>query len=295
MLNNGITVVAREFTNTLSSNYDVSDYYIVNGCQTSNVLFKCSPRIIDRSKLFVPIKIVHTNDNNVISSLIKSTNRQTPVPDEAFVSLEKFHKRLQEYYKRYSQTCFETLYYERRSKEFSNSFERVEKPRIINLHGQIRSFTSIILGEPQLAMSNNPTSILKSHSEKMFKEEHIYTPYFLSSLLLYIFYSYTETGHISKEYNVSRYWVCWIVRVLIFKSLDIGPMNSNKTEDKCDRIINRLKDGNYALEQFKTAITIFDKAKQEHVGLHGPESNTQIVRLNSFKEIVKRNLIQAIH
>ena len=245
----------------------------------------------DQSRLYVPIKIVHTTDNNVIASLIRSTNRQTPVPDEAFVSLERFHKRLQEYYKRYSQSCFEKLYYERRSKEFSNSIERVEKPRIINLHGQIRAFTSIILGEPQLAMANNPTSILKEHEGKMFQDEHIYTPYFLSSLLLYLFYRYSEAGKVSKKYIISRYWICWIARVLLFKNIDIGPMNSEKTEKKCDRLIESLGEVNFSVSVFRDAIKIFEDAKKEHKSVHGRQRNAQLVRLKSFRDLVKKKLV----
>src|SRR5690606_10090074 len=112
----------------------------------------------------------------------------------------------------------------------------------INLHGQIRAFTSIILGEPQLAMASNPTSILKEHKEKMFKDDHCYAPYFLSSLLLYLFYVYSEEGKISKKYVISRYWICWIARVLLFNNLDIGQMNSERTERKVDEIIGRLSD-----------------------------------------------------
>lgn len=294
LLNNGITIVTKEFTNIRSSDYEISDYYIVNGCQTSNVLFYHSPSVAEPSTLFVPIKIVHTTDNNVIASLIRSTNRQTPVPDEAFVSLEKFHKRLQEYYKRYSQTCFEKLYYERRSKEFNNSAERVEKPRIINLHGQIRAFTSIILGEPQLAMANNPTSILKEHEGKMFQDNHIYAPYFLSSLLLYLFYRYSEEEKISKKYVISRYWICWIARVLLFKSLDIGQMSSEKTEGKCDKVIESLSDAAHALTIFRESAKIFEDAKREHRDTHGRQRNAQLVRLKSFREVVKAKLIVAI-
>lgn len=294
LLNNGVTIVAKEFTNILSHDYEISDYYIVNGCQTSNVLFQHSSDVSDQSRLYVPIKIVHTTDNNVIASLIRSTNRQTPVPDEAFVSLERFHKRLQEYYKRYSQTCFEKLYYERRSKEFSNSVERVEKPRIINLHGQIRAFTSIILGEPQLTMANNPTSILKEHEGKMFQDEHIYAPYFLSSLLLYLFYRYSEEGKISKKYIISRYWICWIVRVLLFENIDIGPMNSEKTEKKCDYLIERLSEVNFSVSVFRNAIKILDDAKKEHKLAHGRQRNSQLVRLKSFRDLVKQKLVLAL-
>lgn len=291
LLNNGVTIVTKEFTNLRSSDYEISDYYIVNGCQTSNVLFHYGSSVADPAKLFVPIKIVHTTDNNVIASLIRSTNRQTPVPDEAFVSLEKFHKRLQEYYKRYSQSCFEKLYYERRSKEFSNSAERVEKPRIINLHGQIRAFTSIILGEPQLAMANNPTSILKEHEGKMFQDNHAHAPYFLSSLLLYLFYRYSEEGKISKKYVISRYWICWIARVLLFKSLEIGQMSSDKTERKCHDAIESLSDSSYTLTIFRDAVKIFEDAKRTHRDTNGRQRNAQLVRLKSFRDAVKIKLI----
>lgn len=294
LLNNGITIVAKEFSNIRSKEYEISDYHIVNGCQTSNVLFQNSENISDKSSLNIPIKIVHTTDNNVIASLIRSTNRQTPVPDEAFVSLEKFHKRLQEYYKRNSQDCFESLYYERRSKEFSNSSERVEKPRIVNLHGQIRSFTSIILGEPQLAMANNPTSVLKEHGSKMFQSDHIYAPYFMSSLLLYLFYLYTEDGKISKKYVISRYWISWIVRVQLFKSLDSGQMNSPKTEKKCDQVIKYLSDQNNTLQAFRNATKLFEDAKKAHRETHGRQLNTQLVRLKTFRDTVKRHLISDI-
>lgn len=107
LLNNGVTIVTKSFINLRSTEYEISDYYIVNGCQTSNVIYQNIEKIENPSSLNIPIKIVHTTDNNIITNLIRSTNRQTPVPDEAFVSLEKFHKRLQEYYKRYGETGHE--------------------------------------------------------------------------------------------------------------------------------------------------------------------------------------------
>lgn len=263
LLNNGVTIVAKSFINLRSTEYEISDYYIANGCQTSNVIYQHIEKIEDPSSLNIPIKIVHTTDNNIIANLIRSTNRQTPVPDEAFVSLEKFHKRLQEYYKRYGQTCHERIYYERRSKEFSNSENRVEKQRIINLHAQIRSFISVVIGEPQLVMSNNPTSILKEHKSKMFQDDHIFTPYYLSSLLLFIFYELNQKGKINGRYTISRYWICWIARILAFNSLDIGNMNSANTEKKCESVINNLADNTYTLTLFRNAIDIYDKCKRE--------------------------------
>ena len=264
LLNNGVTIVAKEFSNIRSNEYEICDYYIVNGCQTSNVIYQHARKIVDSVSLNIPVKIVHTTDNEVISSLIRSTNRQTPVPDEAFVSLEKFHKRLQEYYLRYSENCFEALYYERRSKEFSNGYHRVEKPRVINLHSQIRSFTSIMLGEPQLAMSNNPTTILKEHKDKIFLDTHKYSSYFFSSLLLFLFYNLKQEGKISGKYVISRYWICWIARVLSTKSITFSQLNSDKTEAKIEGIITELSEKNCQVDLFRRSIQVFEAAKTTH-------------------------------
>lgn len=294
LLNNGITIVTKEFRNIRSNEYEICDYSIVNGCQTSNVLYQNADLIRSSNKLYIPVKIVHTTNNNVITSLIRSTNRQTPVPDEAFVSLEKFHKRLQDYYKMYSQSCFEALYYERRSKEFSNPTDRIEKPRIVNLHGQIRSFISIIVGEPQLAMSNNPTSILKEHKQKIFQDDHVYAPYFLSSLLLYIFYIKTENEKISKKYVISRYWICWIVRVILFNRLEIGHMNSEKTAQRCEKVIEQLNNDQIVMKTFRDAISLFEEAKANHRNAHGRERNAQLVRLKTFRDEVKQKLLNKL-
>jgi hypothetical protein len=294
ILNNGVTVVAKEFSNIRSNEYEICDYYIVNGCQTSNVLFQNARSVEDISSLFIPIKIVHTTNNDVISSIIRSTNRQTPVPDEAFVSLEKFHKRLQEYYQRRSQNCFESLYYERRSKEFSGSFEHIERPRIVNLHGLIRSFTSVILNEPQLAMSQNPTVILKEHNSKLFQDDHVYSPYFLASLLLYLFYIYSENGKISKQYVISRYWICWIARVLLTENLNIGHINSAKVDKSCEDLIEKLADSSFAIDLFRRATQLFENSKRKHREEHGRQYNKQLIRLKTFKEIVKMDLLNEI-
>ena len=64
--------------------YELSDFQVVNGCQTSNEVYNCKEYA---SYIFVPIKIIYTTDTEIISSIVKATNRQSPVPEEAFVAL----------------------------------------------------------------------------------------------------------------------------------------------------------------------------------------------------------------
>lgn len=291
LLNNGITIVAREFSNIRSTEYEISDYYVVNGCQTSNMIFKFRDKIGNSQKIKIPVKFIHTNSNDLIAKLIRSTNRQTPVPDEAFVSLEKFHKRLQEFYRIYSTTSPEALYYERRSKEFSSSDGKIEKPRIINLHSQIRSFTSVMLNEPQLVMSRNPSSILNEHKSRLFGEDHKQIPYYLSSLLLYLFHRHTDDKLIDGKYAVSRYWICWIARIMASGHIEIGPLNSSKTEKECEAIIVNICSKEKATRIFGNAIAVYEEAKKQHINKHGYSKNSELVKLRSFKDSVKKVLL----
>lgn len=71
----------------------------MNGCQTSNEIFNCKKYA---SEIFVSIKIIYTIDPDIISHIVKATNRQSPVSEEAFVALDKYHKELQLLFSEYS-------------------------------------------------------------------------------------------------------------------------------------------------------------------------------------------------
>jgi hypothetical protein len=294
LLNNGVTIVARKFSNLRSTEYQISDYYIVNGCQTSNIIFRNKLSFGEGSSLRVPVKIIHTNSNDLIAAIIRSTNRQTPVPDEAFVSLEKFHKRLQDYYKAFSSIAPEALFYERRSKEFANIENTVERPRIVNLHSQIRSFAAVILGQPHLIQTRNPVTILKDHKAEIFQEDHFKSPYYLSSLMLFLFFKLRDSGRIDGKYEISRYWICWIGRILVFKAFNVGALNSKKTDSACEDKISRLCDDAYVEEIFGEACRIFDSAKQLFSAKHGIKRNGELVKMREFRDEIKKTMIMNV-
>lgn len=287
ILNNGVTIVARSFANIRSTEYEMSDYYIVNGCQTSNVIFRFRDRIGSNDKLHVPVKFIHTTSNDLIAKLIKSTNRQTPVPDEAFVSLEKFHKRLQEFYRIFSLSSCEPIFYERRSKEYINDAQ-IERSRIVNLHSQIRSFTAIMLGEPHLTMSNNPSSILKEHRERIFRDDHKHIAYFLPSLLLLLFNRYMMQRNLGKKYSAAKYWICWISRIIISNKIDASPPNSAKLENECQAIVDWIgQEKNNATKMFDASVDVFNLAQDRYIRVAGQIHNNELVRRRAFRDEVK--------
>ena len=75
VLNNGITVVATS-AKSAGNHFTIFDYQIVNGCQTSNVLF----RFVNDSNLenlHIPINLIITDDEEVkTKSLLQQIVKQ---------------------------------------------------------------------------------------------------------------------------------------------------------------------------------------------------------------------------
>jgi hypothetical protein len=62
--NNGVTVVARQ-VNITGATFLIEDYQIVNGCQTSHVLYANRESVSDG--LLIPLKLIFTDDEVVLS------------------------------------------------------------------------------------------------------------------------------------------------------------------------------------------------------------------------------------
>jgi hypothetical protein len=74
LMNNGVAIIAKTLRAT-ANRFHIEDYQIVNGCQTSHVLFDQRQQL-DRT-VMVPVRLIATRDEDVIAAIVKATNRQT--------------------------------------------------------------------------------------------------------------------------------------------------------------------------------------------------------------------------
>ncbi|WP_133513260.1 AIPR family protein, partial [Candidatus Thiosymbion oneisti] len=118
VFNNGITIIAKK-VEPIGNKMKLTDFQIVNGCQSSHVLFENKLSLLEDTH--VVIKVIETTDYDFATRVVKATNRQTEVKDEAFESLSQFHKDLEDYYKAKAKTVPDPIYYERRSKQYDGS------------------------------------------------------------------------------------------------------------------------------------------------------------------------------
>lgn len=79
LMNNGVTVISRTLQPT-GDKFLVGDFQIVNGCQTTHVLYDNINMLDDSVR--IPFRLITTQDESVIESIIRATNRQTEVRDD---------------------------------------------------------------------------------------------------------------------------------------------------------------------------------------------------------------------
>jgi hypothetical protein len=106
LLNNGVTVVADDLSVT-GDNFTLTGFQIVNGCQTSHVLFNNRSNIPD--DIHIPIKLIVSPEDILKNQIIKATNRQTVVKLEELSALTDFQKSLEQYYDAIQESADSTM------------------------------------------------------------------------------------------------------------------------------------------------------------------------------------------
>jgi hypothetical protein len=229
--NNGITIIAKK-VERISGKVKLTDYQIVNGCQTSHVIF-ANKAVID-PKSHIVVKIIETVDSEIAVNVIKATNRQTEVKVEAFESLSPFHKDLEEYYRaRAGQRRF-PIYYERRSKQYDN-IPNVRNSQVITLSAQIKAFVSACLAQPQ-STHRYFGEVLSSNRSKMFFGGDALEKYYTSAAILNNVELLFKKNVVKSRYKKFKYHLVFMLYNYFIK------IHSNKGKTDFNVIIQLLDD-----------------------------------------------------
>ncbi|HAO05535.1 MAG TPA: AIPR protein [Chryseobacterium sp.] len=269
VLNNGVTIVASSISPT-GDQFTITDYQIVNGCQTSNVLFN-NRKGANIGKVTVPVKLIATKDEEVKTRITLATNNQTPIKKEQLAALTQFQRSLEQYYNSYNGDA--RIYYERRSKQF-NSDNSVLKSRIITVPYQIKSFAGMFMDEPHNVTSYFGSIVKRLNEGKapIFINDHAFSPYYTSAFAYYKLESLFKKGSIDPSYKKVRFHILMLFRIINSKET-LPPFNSSRKMDKyCEDLLTILNDETKALKAFNKCIDIidnsgFDKSDKQNLKL----------------------------
>lgn len=245
LLNNGITIVTKHFKSLGSNMFELREFQVVNGCQTSHEIYNARSTA---ANILVPVKIIHTTDSDVISMIVKSTNRQTPVPTEAFVALEKYHKHLQMLFEEYSQEMPLAVFYERRSGELAFRKNSNNCYEVATLHSIIRSITSVYFQEAYIVYNNNPANILKNRCTKLFQDDQPHEIYYLSYYLFANFLHLSAQKIFTNYEYKFRFYVIMAARCFLANKAICGMLNSREIRTEAKQIISLCKSNPSAVQ-----------------------------------------------
>lgn len=253
LLNNGITIIAKQIEQ-IGTKLKISDYQIVNGCQTSNLIFNARNDLLPET--YVPIKLIETKDQEVINEVIKATNRQTEVKSEAFESLNPYHAELEEYYYALAKNNPHPIFYERRSKQYQWSSD-VKSFQVITLATQLKSYVATFLKQPH-STHRYYGELLDSYRERLFITTHDPVGYYLSAMLNQRITRLFELKKIpAGKYKFMKYQIFVIISTFYIKT---SSLSGSEFISQCNNLLKRMESLNDVKADFIRAKEIIDKA-----------------------------------
>lgn len=250
LFNNGVTVICKKLS-CLRNRFTLTDYQIVNGCQTSHVLFNNKDVITE--DLQIPIKIIETENDDTVNQIIKATNRQTQVSDEQLIALNEFHRKLEAFYATFSGAS--RLYYERRSKQYNYGTD-IEKVRIVSIAIQIKSVASMFYDKPHLA--SRYYGKLLSSIDGIFSDDHQLLPYYTCAFTLYRLEYLFRNKTLPSQYRKFKYYILMMLKYSLAED-KIPEMNAHKMNKLCEVILKVANDNVKLAEEVNKVTPLIDK------------------------------------
>ncbi|WP_158511754.1 AIPR family protein [Sphingobium sp. TKS] len=253
LMNNGITIITRNL-NRVGDIFTISDYQIVNGCQTSNVLFE-QRKNIDNS-VTIPVRLIHTSEENIKELITTATNSQTEIKPEQFASSKNFARGLEQFFLTFPDD--RKLYYERRDGQYDRGSE--PKIRIIDIATVLRSFAAIWMEIPHTA-TKNYKSIREEIGEKVFADGHKYVAYYYAAYAYFLLEGHFRAKTIDPKYKSARFHILMTVNLMLDSTYPQRP-NSKDLETRSNKALEALWDTEKADALFAGAVAIIDEVTE---------------------------------
>jgi hypothetical protein len=252
LMNNGITVIAQTLRTLRRDRVQIEDFQIVNGCQTSHVIFDQRDNV--DPTVMIPVRLIATQDDAVINSIIRATNRQTKVEEDQFFALTEFAEKLETYLQAFPDN--RKLYYERRSRQYARL--PIQNTRIVTHGNLVRAVASMFLGVPhQTTRSYN--AIKELVGTTIFAKGQRLEPYYVAAFALYRLETNFRTQRINAKLKAARFHILLALRLLA-SSEAMPQLNAHQMERYCGVIMELLWDTAKANDLIARASSIVEEA-----------------------------------
>lgn len=260
ILNNGVTVVAKSVTPS-GDTFRISQFQVVNGCQTSHVLFNNQNDMTD--DMYLTVKLIETSDVDLSGQIIATTNSQSQVTKEAFATIRPYHRVVEDFFNAMRSSGY-GYFYERRPHQYDDRHDILQQ-YIVSAPSLIKSFVSTVLEEPHKVHYYYGTLLSeynKNRSSELFSNDDYPGLYFAAHHI-----SFRTRGVVARDRQL-REWgfhLALLVKKMLAPELKKGmALNDKKFLEILKRIDDNFDDA------FRLASDLLRKlgldAKQNRIG-----------------------------
>jgi cold shock CspA family protein len=258
LCNNGITIVCTGFEQIRDKLVKIENPQIVNGCQTSSTIFGLRQHA-NISKLQLLVRVISTENHSVSNKIVRGTNRQNQVLEEAFEATLPFHQdTLEPFFGAFEHDV--KLYYERRARQYNND-PLIKKTHIVNLRILTQTFVGMFLDSPHESHRHEAKLLELYASEavtrKIFREDHSPLPYYICALTWYMFEKHFREGRIDRTYKTYKAHLYLIFRYLVGESAP-KLIKSKALDLYCEKVLALLKEPQFG-QQIDAVLGVFDR------------------------------------
>lgn len=251
--NNGVTVVAKEI-NRQGDTFELTDYQIVNGCQTTNILFQAEDAA---NGVSVPFRLIGSNDPEFVLSIIVGTNKQNEVKDDQFWALTPFMKDLEEYCR--EQPGDLQIFLERRENQYRN--EAVERTRVCRPGDLVKSVSAMFLFQPHRS-ARDYRGIRREFASKIFQQNHSVIPYHVAAYLSFKADFLTRNKRVNPAWGIYKYYLLSYIGQKISGGKDTFSMTKKKQDNVCEEVYRDYIDETHLISEFTLVGNALDKMIQ---------------------------------
>lgn len=249
VLNNGITVVSPN-VRVQGNTVHLENYQIVNGCQTSNVLYECRNQLDD--SVMVNLKIIETSNEDVFSELVRATNSQSKVEETQFLSLRPIVKRIEAYFNTYEGQDGR-LFFERRDRQYVGRDIPVVRTFSVNIAA--KCVAAMFLQRPDLPY-RYPKRMFETFGDQMFSDDVKESVFYAACLSLYRLHLLVASADIPQNMRKYKWHILALVRAIVAGK--VAPkLNSRSMDAHSGLIISAFsKHGDSVKTPFREAVSI---------------------------------------
>lgn len=257
-MNNGITIIAKQIM-VAGTRITLTDYQIVNGCQTSHVLYQ-KRNVEGIDNLYLLVKLIASTDRDVRNNIIFGANSQTAVMREQLIALSELQERIESYYNAVRKT--DRLYYERRSKQYHGD-SSVPAYKVVTIPMLIKSVVSMFLGEPHNVNGYYGCIVekLQQGTKKIFSEDYQLDIYYTCGYAHYQMIRLFDMGILPRQYKKVKFHLLLAFRLVCDHEFGAMPeLNSRKMPAYCEKVNDALYNLEKCKRMFLNAVALLKRA-----------------------------------